>query len=346
MKKLTFFILLFHSSAIYALKSEATPESPWLTGPLLTPSGYTVSYKHFDFEPYIYVSKSSHTYDGEWKKQHSPTYVSLQTQYWVEYGLGKRWDFQIAPAFSWNHSKGQAQWVFNDLVFGFDYQLYLSDNWYPSIKLSLFEIFPTGKYQHLNAKKLRTDVGGVGSFQTELGITFTKLFYFGKHHWLNTRLDISYIYLSPVHVKGLNVYGGTSQTHGKEFPGNQFSQLIGLEYSLTHHWAFALDIVNFYANKNRFSGFAGSPLIPATALLPLPTSGSSSSAVQNGAVTPLAPIASANMKSPSQNQISLAPAIEYNFNGNMGIITGAWFTVAGRNSSDFFKWVIAFNLYR
>jgi hypothetical protein len=35
---------------------------------------------------------------------------------------------------------------------------------------------------------------------------------------------------------------------------------------------------------------------------------------------------------PSRAAASLAPAIEYNFNGNVGIIVGAIVTISGRNT--------------
>jgi hypothetical protein len=38
---------------------------------------------------------------------------------------------------------------------------------------------------------------------------------------------------------------------------------------------------------------------------------------------------------PSSEQISFAPAIEYNFNSNIAIEIGAWVTALGRNSPIF-----------
>ena len=48
-------------------------------------------------------------------------------------------------------------------------------------------------------------------------------------------------------------------------------------------------------------------------------------------------------KLPSSEQISIAPAIEYNFSEIFGIITGAWVTVAGRNVNQFYSGVVAVN---
>ena len=89
-----------------------------------------------------------------------------------------------------------------------------------------------------------------------------------------------------------------------------FSCDIAMEYTLTRNWAFAADLFYVYSNKTKFSG------------------------------TTLAPIGR-----PSSEQLSFAPAIEYNWNINVGIITGAWVTLTGRNSSCFRGSVTAVNVY-
>jgi hypothetical protein len=45
---------------------------------------------------------------------------------------------------------------------------------------------------------------------------------------------------------------------------------------------------------------------------------------------------------PSQ-QVTLAPAIEYNFSEHWGLIAGMWFTVHVHNTSNFVSGVIALN---
>ena len=42
--------------------------------------------------------------------------------------------------------------------------------------------------------------------------------------------------------------------------------------------------------------------------------------------------------------VSLSPAIEYNFNANVGIIAGPWFSVMGKNSARFRSAVVAINI--
>ena len=47
----------------------------------------------------------------------------------------------------------------------------------------------------------------------------------------------------------------------------------------------------------------------------------------------------------SEKQATYAPAIEYNYNENFGIIAGYWFSTKGKNSPDFKSYVLALNFY-
>jgi hypothetical protein len=93
-----------------------------------------------------------------------------------------------------------------------------------------------------------------------------------------------------------------------------FTTIFSLEYTFNEHWAIALDSIYTHTNKIRFSGkkgkgFKGEP---------------------------------ATVGSPSSEQISFAPAMEYNFSDSFGIIAGAWFSAFGRNSAEFRGAVVNF----
>ena len=79
----------------------------------------------------------------------------------------------------------------------------------------------------------------------------------------------------------------------------------------------ALDIQYLFSTKDHFSGYPGI-----------------TSSRQNAIVGNLA-----------SHQLNLAPAIEYNFNENLGIIFGPWFSVVGKNSDRFVSAVFAINYY-
>ncbi len=175
--------------------------------------------------------------------------------------------------------------------------------------------FPTGKYQKLRPSKKGTDLSGQGSFHTNASLEFYKVYRLNDHHFLSATLYLSYTYLVPVHVKGFNAYGGGHHTRGKVHPGNILKGILSFEYTLNQNWVLSIDNVYIHINKNRFNGHRGF--------------------TDSGDV--------ASVGGPSSEQISFAPAIEYNFSSSFGINTGAWVTAWGRNSTEFRSFVINFD---
>jgi hypothetical protein len=230
-----------------------------------------------------------------------------------------RVDFTFTPQFSWNRTDGTSHWAYNDMGFGFDLQVYYDTpgEWPPAVKLAFKANAPLGKFDKLNPKNKGTDAGGSGSWLPTIGLVFSDLFHFSGVHFLSMRLAFSYTVPNSVHVKGFNVYGGGEGTHGTVYPGPFFTADLGMEYTLARKWALALDVLYVHSNHTRFSGHKGE------------TDG-----VPNA------------IGGPSSEQFSLAPAIEYNWNGNYGIIAGVWFSIAGRNTTEFVNGVIALNIYK
>ena len=289
-------------------------QAPWLTGPLLAPSGITIPPGHYNIEPYIYATAITAKYDRDWKEVKTETFWNNSFQPALQFGLTDWLDFEIFPTLFYNYTKKAGKWVAADMPMNFDIQLYTHGkrviDWITSLKLVIKETVPIGKYRNLNPRKLATDVGGQGSWQSALGLVWGNCFYLGKDRFLTARVNLQYTLPAPVHVKNLNVYGGGPGTNGTVYPAQNFFFDIGTELTLTKNWAFAMDIVGSWYGKARFKG---------KTILP--------------------------NKLPPATQFSLAPAIEYNWNGSLGIIFGPWFTVAGRNSVKFTSGVFAVNYY-
>jgi hypothetical protein len=350
MKRFMVCSLLAASSFCLGKEGHGGPESPppgtlktytpWFTGPLLTPSANIVTVGHFDIEPYIYYGSTNAQYDGEWHATHTPTFSQFRFQVLIQTGLTKWMDIAVVPQFIHSWSQGASTTRFTDFPLQFDFQL-LKDqpgwNWHPSLRFTIKESFPVGKYQHLSPNKHKTDIGGSGSFATSMGFVVGKLFnFFSGVHYLNTRFSVSYTYPAPVHVRGFNTYGGGYGTAGKVYPGNVLGFLLGLEYSMTHRWVLALDAACTTATKTRFKGALGST-----------TPGGLPAEVGGQPIDPLG-IGSnvdAVVGGPSSVRFSLAPALEYNWNANLGLIVGAIVSVGGRNSVRFASGSAAFNYY-
>jgi len=319
-KMYRFFFFLF--CLPFQLFSVSVPESlqgPWLTGPLLAPSGHAIPYHHTNYEPYFYWTEIHGRYDKNWEGHSRPTFTQAIIQPTFQWGILPRVEFDIAPTVLWNHTQGQSKWCLadNPIVFGIQLLNDQPGKWWPAIKWKLAFFIPTGKYQRLDPKKKRTDLGGTGSLMPGTALVFSRLFHFSGAHYLAARYYIAYFMPTPVHVKGFNAYGGAKHTHGTAYPGNMFLTILGLEYTLNKNWVLASDIQYQHFNKTRFSGRHGKD-----------TAGQR-----------------AKVGGPSQEQISIAPAIEYNWNEWAGVIGGAWFTIAGRNSVQFLSWVFAINIY-
>lgn len=308
------------------------PLEPWFTGTLLCPSGYVVPKGYMNIEPYVFFTDTFGHYNGHWKPKSMPRFWSVNPYFPMWIGLTEKLDLQTSPQFYWNETQGHSATRFGDWPVTLNIQLIeeKEKKWWPAMKLVLREVFPTGKYQKLNPKKLGTDATGYGAFTTSVGLAFSKLFHFQKAHYLNTRCFINYSIPSRVHVKGFNTYGGGFGTNGYVYPGYFITAIAGAEYSLTQNWVLAIDIFNIYTNKTRFKGVKGTGGSAGNPLEGFQTGTTSGTAI---------------IGAPSSDTLSLAPAIEYNFSEWTGIIGGCWFSIAGRNTGQFVGGVLAVNFY-
>lgn len=314
----TFLLALSYATEPNIGPAPTTPQ-PWLTGTLLSPFGYVIEKGHINFEPYFYSNFMYGSYDKHWHRHSQPTLSSLSIQPFFWYGFANRWDIEIAPQFSWNHTSGASHWTLNDLPIELEYQLVSerSGKWQPAIKLAFLLTFPTGKYQKFNPKEKMTDRGGYGNWYPGLELVFQRLIHLSGMHFIEFHFTLGYTIPTSVHVKGFNAYGGGKHTHGTIYPGALFQTILGLEYTFTKNWAFAFDAQYNHNAHTHFKGHKGRT---------------------NGKLN--------SLSRPSSEQLSFAPAIEYNWSNNLGLIIGAWFSVTGHNSSAFANGIIAINLYK
>ncbi len=225
--RLPLFILCFVIAclSLVADEGDAQVEYPWLTGPLLSPFGYVIDKGHFNFEPYLYGNTEYGRYDKHWKGHSKHHYNNLTVQPYTWFGFAHRWDIQIGPQFSWNHTSGASHWVVNDLPIELDFQILYErpHRWQPAVKLALLGTIPLGKYQKLNPKDKGTDIGGLGTWDPGAQLVFQRLFPISGEHYLVLHYTIGFTIPTVVHVKGYNVYGGGRHTRGKVYPGPSFS---------------------------------------------------------------------------------------------------------------------------
>lgn len=291
--------------------------NPWYTGPLIASSASCVPPGKINLQPYIYLTTNYAQFNDHRKSINTPNTFIMSPLLVFQTGITNWMDFTIVPQGFFRWETGKFGDGFADLPIQLGFALLKETPYIPKMRLVLGTLFPTGKYQHLNASKLGLDATGQGAYQTILGLNLSKVFWWFKLHPIATRLATNYIIPdNTVSVKGFNAFGGGYDTKGDIKIGNTLTLDLGLEISLTQKWVFATDFVYTTSNKTTFSGTPGflDSGLPAS----------------NG--------------SPSSDQFSLAPAIEYNVNENGGFIGGVWFTVTGRNSANFVSVLLSYTV--
>ncbi len=313
---------IFLSSLLSA--SDPDPGLPWFTGPLLTPSPYTIQPGHINVEPYVFYVNNNAIYDQNGDKNTIISKIHWIEEVPVQIGVAKNLEFDIVPGVSTNKFSGDTYTSMNDTLAALYYQIYRNnEKWIPAFKLGLRVLFPTGNFHRFNPADAEIETTGDGSFKTTFTLGIGKAYHIYEEHYLNFRTFFAYGYSFPTQVEGFNAYGGGYGTYGEVYPGNTFSWLLGLEYSLTKNWVLACDVQYEWAGKTRFIGEKGT--------------------MEPISVNPLSP--SALIGSPSGWQWSLAPAIEYNWNTHIGVIVGPWFTIAGKNTGAFLSIAAAINIW-
>jgi hypothetical protein len=336
------FPLSVHARKALEGPPKAEAQGPWFTGPIITSSGHVIPEGHQYFEPTFYWTDITGSYDKHWHYfKTPPSYRQFLSQTPLQFGVLPGMEIDIAPQFAYNNSGGEHMWRVVDQPFAIAFQLLMDKprRWWPAIKLKFSALIPLGKHDRLNTDKLGTDVGGFGSWAPTISFITGKMFHCGGVHYFSWRMGFNYTISVPVHVRGPNIWGGSLsipeptalpvnplafvkltpsfdpvKIRGTVYPGCIFTAQQGFEFSLTHNWALALDLQYVHVNKSHFSGNNGGSVMTA----------------------------------PSAEQFSIAPALEYNFSANIGLIAGPWFTVAGRNNNQtnaFISWVFAISVY-
>lgn len=283
--------------------------NPWYTGPLLAPSAHIIPPGYFNIQPYLFMTKNYARFNESGHAHHIPHLNQLNPVFLFQFGILKWMDGIISAQGLRNKQGGHSDMNWGDSTASLGFGLLSETAYRPAVLISVKENLPTGKYQHLNPNKGGVDATGSGAYQTTLGLNISKVVWWLTTHPMAIRFAQSWGIPAMVHVKGYNAYGGGKGTHGKVRLGNSYSADLGYEFSFTQRWVLALDVVYNYAQKIKFSGHKG---------------------------------ADETVGGPFSDQLSLAPALEYNVNENLGFLGGVWFTVWGRNSLDFVSGVLSF----
>ena len=293
---------------------------PWFTGPLLAPAGHTIPNGHTNFEMYgIDVFSDGH-YDQSGNLIHTPLFRSVVANPILSHGFTDWLDVQLTLPYVFSSTLGVNSNKIADIATAFGFQL-VEQNGSPKradVRILVQETFPTGRFENLNPALFGTDSTGLGSYQTQIGLNLQYLREIYNSHYLRTRLILSHLYTTPVTVNGFNSYGGTANTHGRISSGSENDVDLAFEYTLTQNWVAVLEGTYSKGQSTRFTGDLDIGNLGG----PVPSIGFA-----------------------DYYETALAPAVEYNFNSNVGVIGGVWFPVSGKNTSHYMTYVLALNAY-
>ena len=293
---------------------EPIPKPPPFTGPLLAPTASIVPPGHVLLEPYLFFSNKIGKYNNHWALITQRDVMSANIQLLMQFGVTDFFDIKIIPQTFMTFEKGQSAYNFGDLDVQLGFGLLKGKNatFRPDLKLVFAETFPTGNYQYLNPNKANADASGGGAFMSSIKLLTQWVAYLGRDHFLRTRVALTYGIARSAHVAGPNAFGTVEAV--VVLQGTAINGIIAFEYNFTEHWVLALDNSFNYAWPTQFTPDSD-PTGAKTTL--------------TGTVT----------------QFSLAPAFEYLFNEQLGVVAGVWFSVAGRNTNDFVTPTVAVNYY-
>lgn len=294
------------------LKKAEEMFDPWYTGPLITPSATMMPPGYANTQFYAFVTQNYASFNEDRKsipfKNDSYNFNPLNI---LQFGVTDSVDTSVVLQTQTNWLKGNSAGGFGDMTCNVGFKIQDQTLYIPKMKFTIQETFPTGAYQRLRSDGL-DGVGG-GSYVTTFSFAMTKIMFWATQHPVNARLAIAYKVPTPVKVHGFNSYGGGFGTKGIVHPGNTFNADFGMEVSFNQHWVLANDFVYTATNKTKFHGNPG-------------TNADGTAASIGGGFS---------------DNFSLAPAIEYNWSANLGILAGVQFSVYGRNSTNFISGIIS-----
>jgi hypothetical protein len=298
-------------------------DDAWWTGPLLAASPATLPQGHALIEPYVFDSINNGQYDSRGGRHATPRENDFGSLTYLLYGLTDAISTGVIPRFGYNEpSQGPSSSSIGvgDITLQGSFRLsrFLDRGWLPAMALVVGETLPAGRYDRLGNRP--SDGLGAGAYTTTVSLYSQYYLWMPNGRILRTRLDISQAWSNEVGIMDTSVYGTTQGFRGHANPGNSLTIDSAWEYSLTRHWVAAIDVAYVDSGSTRLQGYYPQSL--------------------NGGAL----LSNVDTESGSSQSLSLAPAVEYNWSSTVGVIVGAKWVAAGRNTSASIIPVAAINL--
>lgn len=153
-----------------------------------------------------------------------------------------------------------------------------------------------GKYDRLNEV---TEAFGSDAGATSLGVFTQDYFWLPNGRILRVRVDALASVSADAHVEDASIFGTASGFSGRARPGDTVSLGASFEYSLTRSWVLAMELLYDHSNATPVEGaIAGRP---------------------------------ERFDLGSSDGFGLAPALEYSWGPNWGVLLGTRILMGGHN---------------
>jgi hypothetical protein len=276
----------------------------WWTGPMLAPSAATLPPGHILIEPYFYDVSAAH----------SNTFGSLS---YFLYGLANRFTIGVIPTVDYavlNGGSNSSNIERGDTSLLAQYGLsqFHEGSWHPTTAINFQETFPTGRYDKLGNRP--NDGFGGGTYTTALALYSQMYFWLPNGRILRMRFNVSEAFSTSVNVQGVSVYGTAGEFTGDAKPGNTSYADLAWEYSLTRNWVLALDVEYHFEGNTHLSGHDALDLNSEQ-----------------------------NINSGTTGELIFAPAFEYNWKPNLGVLLGTRIIEIGNNVAPTITPALAIN---
>lgn len=281
------------------------------TGPLVS-SSPPLPKGGWNIEPYLIRSEVTGSWDRNGDRDSTDGSSSWRLAVPVMYGVTDR--FSVGASFNALYADSEGPEI-GDTRLSLMYLLAAGSGAHtPKLTLAVRQNLDTGHHDRLEQR--------AASFATGSGAPTTTLGLYGQAYYLDRKLrgrvNLSWqLPYSGVKVEGRSGYGTTEGFRGEVDLGAEFEGTLGLEYSISPKWALALDVV--YENQR-----------PTDLHGTLDEDGGDKLYRVDG---------------PSHSwRVSIAPAIEYHWNDQVGVIFGVMKSLDGRNTSDVLSPQVAVNV--
>lgn len=275
-----------------AVPLRQSPGDAWWTGPMLSNSAATLPKGHALIESYAFDQIQGN----------SSLYGSLT---YLLYGVTDTLTVGAKPMFGAVPGRGgRLRGGIGDLTLSAQYRLTSpkAPPGKPTIAVSLQYSLPTGRYDRLDT---HPGVGlGSGVHATTLSLYAQQYFWLRNGRIFRARLNIASSWSDKARIDGASVYGTPAGFTGRASPGPRFDVGISGEYSVTRNWVLGLDLVTSRTACTKVSGTAASA---------------------GG------PLSTVRFVLPRVQSWGIAPAIEYSWRPNLGVLLAARFIPRGHN---------------